>query len=168
MFMMITALWSPSCLCLHVVAAWRLRELWSDGVRSVTSQCFQYFPCPPNPEMLRALQDNFTPYIFSSFVVGCSWRLRELRWDGRAGTGLRVNFQCFQHFPCPPKLLMLKAGHMMCWKQCKVTSHPYIFISLRLQLESKRVFTGFMVTLQCFQHFQFFQHFPCPPKLEGL
>ncbi len=36
----------------------------------VTSQCFQHFPCPPSPEVLKALQDNFTPYIFSSF---CGW-----------------------------------------------------------------------------------------------
>ncbi|CAK9208047.1 unnamed protein product [Sphagnum troendelagicum] len=42
----------------------------------VTSQCFQYFPCPQSPEVLKAgqgevlkaLQDTFTPYIFSSFV----------------------------------------------------------------------------------------------------
>ncbi|CAK9866361.1 unnamed protein product [Sphagnum jensenii] len=68
----------------------------------VTSQCFQYFPCPQSPEVLKALQDNFTPYLFSSFVVGCSWRLRELRLDGRTGTGW-VILQCFQHLPCPPK-----------------------------------------------------------------
>jgi hypothetical protein len=76
----------------------------------VALQCFQYFPCPPSPEVLKALQDNFTPYIFSSFVVGCSWRLRELRSDGRTGTGFGLSCNAFNTHRALQNLEVLKAG----------------------------------------------------------
>ncbi|KAH8937640.1 hypothetical protein BDL97_16G039000 [Sphagnum fallax] len=120
----------------------------------VPSQCLQYFPCPQSPEVLKALEANIIP-TYSWVAVG-ETMIAQIGWQSRHRVTCYLSM--LSTLPVPSKTFSVESRAQDVLKAVQVSITP---IHIR-QLQLQRVFTGFMVTLQCFQHF------PCPPKLEGL
>jgi hypothetical protein len=103
---------------------------------------------------LKALEANIIP-TYSWVAVG-ETMIAQIGWQSRHRVTCYLSM--LSTLPVPSKTFSVESRAQDVLKAVQVSITP---IHIR-QLQLQRVFTGFMVTLQCFQHF------PCPPKLEGL